>query len=213
MDLTKFGHSCVRLEKDGQVLVIDPGAFSDPVRALDGADGVLITHEHPDHIDVDIVRAAARLHADLTIWAPNSVKAQLEDLGDRVVETRPETQYDVTGFRVDTFGGQHALIHSSIPVIVNVGYLVDESVYHPGDSFAVPNAAVEHLLAPIHAPWSKIAEVIDFVVAVRAKNVHQIHDGLLNDIGRGMVEGHVSRIGANYGSVFRHLDVGEQVDL
>ena len=29
MRLTKKGHACVRLEKDGQVLVIDPGGFSE----------------------------------------------------------------------------------------------------------------------------------------------------------------------------------------
>ena len=50
MRLTKLGHACVRLDKDGAVLVIDPGAVSDP-GALAGANAVLITHEHFDHID------------------------------------------------------------------------------------------------------------------------------------------------------------------
>ena len=58
MMLTKFTHSCVRLEKDGKVLVFDPGNFSETDLALAGADAVLITHEHPDHIDVDAVTAA-----------------------------------------------------------------------------------------------------------------------------------------------------------
>ncbi|HWN60307.1 MAG TPA: MBL fold metallo-hydrolase, partial [Streptosporangiaceae bacterium] len=53
MRFTKLGHSCVRLEKDGIVLVIDPGSFSDAPAALDGAATVLVTHEHPDHLDAD----------------------------------------------------------------------------------------------------------------------------------------------------------------
>ena len=35
MRLTKLGHSCVRLDQDGAILVIDPGGWSDPAAALD----------------------------------------------------------------------------------------------------------------------------------------------------------------------------------
>ncbi len=48
MRITKFGHACVRVEFDGTTVVLDPGVFTD-AGALDGADAVLITHEHPDH--------------------------------------------------------------------------------------------------------------------------------------------------------------------
>lgn len=208
MQLTKFGHSCVRLDDGDRTVVIDPGVFSDVDAALDGAQAVLITHEHPDHIDVDRVRAAAERDSRLRIWAPHSVAANLAALGEQVVAVDAGESFDAGGFAVRAFGGQHAVIHTSIPVIANVAYLVDDAVYHPGDSFAVPPTTVQTLLVPIHAPWSKIAEVIDFVIAVRAANVHQIHDALLNDIGIGMVEGHVTRIGGQYGSTFRHLNVG-----
>ena len=56
MRLTKYAHACVRVE-DGGVLVVDPGIFTDP-EALAGADAVLVTHEHPDHIDVKALTAA-----------------------------------------------------------------------------------------------------------------------------------------------------------
>ena len=58
MRFTKLEHSCVRLEKDGAVLVIDPGTFADATAALDGATAVMVTHEHPDHLDADAIRAA-----------------------------------------------------------------------------------------------------------------------------------------------------------
>ena len=58
MRLTKYAHSCLRVEHDGGVLVVDPGVFSEPA-ALDGADAVLITHEHPDHLDVAALTRAA----------------------------------------------------------------------------------------------------------------------------------------------------------
>ena len=76
MRFTKLGHSCVRLEKDGGVLVIDPGSWSDAPAALEGAHAVMVTHEHPDHLDADAVRAALSADPDLTLWANSSVGAQ-----------------------------------------------------------------------------------------------------------------------------------------
>jgi L-ascorbate metabolism protein UlaG (beta-lactamase superfamily) len=213
MQLTKFTHSCVRLDDGERSVVFDPGTFSEVETALDGAGGVLITHEHPDHIDAERLRAAARKDPRLRIWAPAGVAATLADLGEQVVAVAPGGSFDAAGFAVRTFGGQHALIHPSIPVVANVGYLVDDDVYHPGDSLIVPAVPVRTLLAPLHAPWSKTGEVIDFVVSLRAPHVHQIHDGLLNDRGLGFVEGHLTRIGAEYGSEFRHLEPGETVDV
>lgn len=213
MKLTKLGHSCVRLEKPGHTLVIDPGAFSDAAHALEGADAVLVTHEHADHLDPDALRAAMAEHPDLRVWAPEPVAASLADLGDRVSTAEPDSKFTAAGFDVRTFGGQHAVIHLLLPVVANVGYLVDGAVYHPGDSFTVPTEPVEALLVPIHAPWSKLNEVVDFVIAVRAPLAFPIHDGLLNDLGSGMVEGHIARFGAPFGTTFRHLDVGESVEL
>ena len=34
MKLTKYSHACIRLEKDGTVLVLDPGNFSELPEAL-----------------------------------------------------------------------------------------------------------------------------------------------------------------------------------
>lgn len=212
MQLTKYTHSCVRFDDGDRTLVIDPGVFSEVAAALDGADAVLITHEHADHIDVDQLTAAAERNPRLAIWAPASVASQLE-LGEQVAVAEPGQAFDAAGFGIRTFGGQHAVIHPSIPMIANVGYLVEDSVYHPGDSFSVPTAKVDVLLAPLHAPWSKMSEVIDFVVAVRAAKTINLHDSLLTDTGRGMVEGHVGRIAGDYGTEFRHLAPGDTLDV
>lgn len=213
MQLTKFSHSCVRFDDGDRSLVVDPGVFSEVDAALDGAGGVLITHEHPDHLDADRLRAAAARDPRLRIWAPAGVASSLGDLGEQVVAVSPGESITAAGFSVRAFGGQHAVIHPSIPVIANVAYLIEDAVYHPGDSLIVPSVSVPVLLAPIHAPWSKVAEVIDFVVSVRATRTFQIHDALLNDAGLGIVESNVTRIGAEHGSEFRHLKPTESVDV
>jgi len=213
MQLTKLTHSCVRFDDGDRALVIDPGIFSEVSVALDGADAVLITHEHPDHLDLEQVRAAAQRRPRLRVWAPAPVADQLADLGEQVLTSAPGQAFEAAGFAVRTFGGQHAVIHPSIPVIANVGYLIEDAVFHPGDSLVVPSAPIQVLLAPIHAPWSKTAEVIDFVVSVRAPRVIGIHDVLLTETGRGFVENHISRIGGEHGSEYRYLAPAETLDV
>ncbi len=218
MKLTKFTHACVRLQKDSQVLVIDPGTFSESEEALAGAHAVLITHEHADHVDADAVVAALKGNPGLQVHAPaglaSDLAAKAGDDGGRVHAVEPGTSFDAGGFAIRSFGGQHALIHPQIPVVANIGYLVDANVFHPGDSFVVPDGIdVQTLLVPIHAPWSKIGEVVDFVIAVRAPKAYPVHDGLLNELGRGLVEGHVTRIGAKYGTSYARLSPRESVEV
>ena len=218
MHLTKFTHACVRLERDGRVLVLDPGTLSESSQALAGADAVLITHEHGDHFDPDALTSALSASPRLTIHAPEGVAGQLRhrapEQAARVFSVAPGDRFTAAGFTIACFGGQHALIHASVPVVANVGYFIDDDVYHPGDSLIVPaGITVRTLLVPVHAPWSKVAEVVDFVVSVRAPRAYQIHDGLLNDQGLAFTESHIARIGGLHGVTFQHLAAGQTVEL
>jgi len=214
MQLTKYGHSCVRIDDGDRALVIDPGMFSETAIALDGAHAVLITHEHADHIDAPAVIEAAKANTALRVWAPAAVAQSLSELGDQVTAVGTGESFDAAGFAVTTFGGLHALIHPLLGTLVaNVCYLVDGRVYHPGDSFTVPPVPVETLLIPIHAPWSKIGEVIDFAAAVRAPRAFQIHDALLNENGSGLVDRLVGTVAATYGTTYKRLAAAETVDV
>ena len=76
MKLTKMSHSCVRLEKDGQTLVLDPGAFSEEDAAL-GADAILVTHEHLDHFSEERLRTALDANPAAEIWTLKSVAEKI----------------------------------------------------------------------------------------------------------------------------------------
>jgi L-ascorbate metabolism protein UlaG (beta-lactamase superfamily) len=213
MEITKYTHSCVRLTDGDRGLVIDPGGFSEVATALDGIHAVLVTHEHPDHVDVDALVAAAEADSDLRIWAPAPVAGMLSALGDRVTTAAPGQTLTAGGLDVRVFGGQHAIIHRSIPVIANVGYFVEGTVYHPGDSLDVPTAPVSTLLLPIHAPWSKTADVMDFMIAVRPQQAYAIHDALLAEPGLDFVGALLDRIATMYGVSYRRLEPGESTGV
>jgi L-ascorbate metabolism protein UlaG (beta-lactamase superfamily) len=212
MRLTKLVHACVRLEKDGTVLVIDPGAYSGP-DSMDGADAVLITHEHFDHMQPDTLRAALSGNPGLRVWAGSSVAGQFTDLGDRVCAVAHGDEFTAAGFTVHVYGSKHALLHPEIPVVENVGFLVDREVFHPGDALTVPEDPVGTLLLPISGPWLKLSDMIDYGRAVAPQRGYAIHDALLSPIGLGLVERFLPLAAGTTGAVFSRLEPGTTVDL
>jgi L-ascorbate metabolism protein UlaG (beta-lactamase superfamily) len=211
MRITKFGHACVRLEHDGAVVVLDPGVFSEP-EALDGATGVLITHEHPDHVHADLLRGC-----DAPIWTIGSVarllQEQAPDLAERVGVVRPGDRLDVSGLPVEVVGEKHAVIHPDYDRIDNSGYVVtagDRTVFHPGDSLTAPGRPVDVLLAPMSAPWLKVGEAIDFVREVGAPRSLGIHDKVYSEIGLGMVATHMGNL-LPEGQEFLRREPGEDL--
>jgi len=205
--LTKFTHACVRLEDGDRVLVIDPGEFSEEA-ALDGVDTVLVTHEHYDHIDVSLLTKVAAGNPDLRVYAPASVTGQLTGLGAAAVTVSPGETFTAGGFPVRVVGGDHAEIYEGLPGCPNVGYVVDDTVYHPGDSLFVPDVTVDTLLVPASAPWLKLAEALDFVRAVKPRRAYPIHDAMLSTIGQKSVEGWM---GAKSNTEYTWLASGESV--
>jgi L-ascorbate metabolism protein UlaG (beta-lactamase superfamily) len=212
MELTKQGHACVVLSDGDRNLVIDPGAFTDP-SALQGASAVLITHEHPDHFEPERLRAALDADPALEVWTNTSVAARLEGLGGRIHVVGNGDAVTVAGFDVRVHGELHAEIHPDIPRIANIGFLVDGQVFHPGDALTVPDEPVATLLVPLHAPWSRTADLIDYVRAVHADQAFAVHDGLLNDAGLGVVSGLLGERGPGTPTPFSRLAPGDTTEL
>ncbi|WP_406398589.1 MBL fold metallo-hydrolase [Streptomyces sp. NBC_00879] len=210
MRLTKKTHACIRLEKDGLTLVIDPGTFSEQDAAV-GADVILVTHEHPDHFDEDRLRAAMEVNPGARIWTLRSVAEKISAaFPGRVHTVGHGDTFTAAGFDVQVHGELHAVIHPDIPRITNVGYLVDGSVFHPGDALTVPGHPVETLLLPVQAPWSKISEVIDYVREVKPRRAIDVHDALLTDLARPIYDRQIGELG---GTDHGRLTPGETTDL
>ncbi|WP_369031357.1 MBL fold metallo-hydrolase [Streptomyces adonidis] len=195
MKLTKKSHACIRLEKNGQTLVLDPGGFSEEDAAV-GADAILVTHEHADHFDEGRLRAALDANPAAELWTLASVAEQLSAaFPGRVHTVGHGDTFTAAGFDVQVHGELHAVIHPDIPRITNVGYLVDGAVFHPGDALTVPDHPVDTLLLPVMAPWSKLSEVVDYVREVKPQRAYDIHDALLTDLARPIYDRLVGGLG------------------
>lgn len=211
MRLTKLVHACVRLEKDGVTLVIDPSAWSMP-RALEGASAVLVTHEHFDHLDADGVRNALSADPALQLWTNASVAAQFAEFGDRVHSVGHGDTFTVDGFDVHVYGSKHAVVHRDIPVIENTGFMIDGTVFHPGDALTVPEDPVQTLLLPASGPWLKTGEMIDYAREVAPERGYAIHEALYGDIGL-MVLGNFLKMCAKDEDTFTRVDPDTTVDV
>ncbi len=212
MELTRFGHSCVRLRKDTGSLVIDPGGLSDPV-AMDGADAVLVTHEHFDHFSEERLRTAADENPALEIWTNGSVAGHLDGLGARVHVVGDGERFQAAGFEVTVHGTWHAEIHRDIPRVANVGFFVDDRVFHPGDALTVPDRKVATLLLPVHAPWSRTGELIDWLREVKPEQAYAVHDRALNEFGNKLLSGLLGDSGPGTGTTLSSLSAGDTVQL
>jgi L-ascorbate metabolism protein UlaG (beta-lactamase superfamily) len=188
MRITKFGHACVRIETGDTTVVVDPGCWSEP-ESVDGATAVLVTHEHPDHLSFDHLRST-----DAPVLSIGAVAEQITehapDVAERVTVVHPGQHLDI-GVPVTVVGELHAVIHPEWPRFDNSGYLLEVEglrLYHPGDAFTAPDGHVDVLFLPLHAPWSRTSEVIDFARTVGAPRSVAVHDGLLNATGLGLLE-------------------------
>jgi L-ascorbate metabolism protein UlaG (beta-lactamase superfamily) len=185
MELTKQAHACVTIHKGRSSLVVDPGTFTlNAAELVASTDAVLITHEHFDHFDEQVITAALDVRPDLKVYGPAAVTARWQDRGDQVTAVAAGDRFEAAGFEVTVFGGAHAPIHRDIPQVANAGFLIDGRIYHPGDSYHVPAAPVQTLLLPTSGPWTKLGEAADFVRSVSPEKVVQIHEIMLSDTGQ-----------------------------
>ncbi|MEU6375425.1 MBL fold metallo-hydrolase [Streptomyces sp. NPDC046909] len=191
-------------------MVIDPGTLSEP-EALDGADAVLVTHEHFDHFDAAVLRAAAEANPALRIWTNPDVARQLEGLGaGRVMAVIRGDTFTAAGFEVEV--QWHAPIHPELPSERNIGFAVDDGkLFYPGDAFTVPERKVDTLLLPSHVPWANSTQIFGFAHAVGAGRAFSTHDRLLNDVGRGIAGGLFATLVP--GMSYARLAVGESVEI
>ena len=119
------------------------------------------------------------------IFGPPGVAAAASGFDVTVVKDGDEVE--AGSFTLRFFGEKHAVIHSSIPVVDNVGVLVNGQLYYAGDSFTIPDGVeVDTVAVPAGAPWMKIGEAMDYVLALKPRRAFPTHEMVLSVAGKGL---------------------------
>jgi L-ascorbate metabolism protein UlaG (beta-lactamase superfamily) len=212
MRITKLEHAGLVVEEAGQRLIVDPGSLVNPILGLQNVRVVVITHEHADHWTPEQLRRILGTSPDAIIFGPEGVVRAAADFDVQVVH--PGETHDVGAFVLKFFGGRHAVIHPSIPVVDNVGVLINGRLYYPGDSFTVPQGVqVDTLAAPAGAPWLKISEAMDFVTAVAPKRAFPTHYGVLSAAGRASADDRLRSVTEAAGGQYSALNPEDVLDI
>ena len=212
MRVTKQEHACLILESAGKTLVIDPGVFTTALIGLNDVVAVVMTHEHGDHWTADQLNHILDRNPGVKFYGPEGVAIAASDFDITVVRDGDVVAADPFALRF--FGEKHAVIHSSIPIVDNVGVLVNNALYYPGDSFTVPEGVeVDTLAAPVGAPWLKIGDAIDFVLAVRPRRAFATHEMVLSTVGKGMGGERLKWAVEQGGGEYVALEPGDSLDL
>ncbi len=211
MKLTKFQHACFAVEKDGRSIVVDPGSFTSDFITPHHVDAIVITHEHPDHFDEKLIKRILEANPKATIVAHESISGRFTDFN--AIGAKVGEPYTVGTFTLQFFGGQHAHIADSIQTPPNLGVLIDNQVYYPGDAFVAPEMLQVPVLAlPASAPWLKMSDAMGFLSRVQPSFAFPTHDAILSVDGKQLADRMLGAVASGQGTHYKRLD-GLSIEL
>jgi L-ascorbate metabolism protein UlaG (beta-lactamase superfamily) len=211
MRITKYEHACFVAQIADKKLVVDPGSFTVPLPDANNVVAIVITHEHADHWTPEQLERILSASPQAKIFGPAGVVAAAS--GFDVTTVKAGDTVSVDPFELEFFGEKHAEIHSSIPIIDNVGVLINGEVFYPGDSYTLPPKTVELLAVPSSAPWLKVGDVMDYVLAAKPKRSFAVHEMINSVAGKGMANGRIEATTQQGGGEFFPLEPGESIEL
>lgn len=179
MKITKFVHSCLLVEDQDKIVLIDPGEFSVELLkprfvTIPKLDYLLITHEHFDHMDIPLVREIVAKFKPKVI-STESVRdilgkegIEVQTVGDEYIELEPVPHESIS-----------PLGQAPQNIMVHVG----GKLTHPGDSHTFSQTK-EILALPIQAPWGSMINAVNLALKLKPKKIIPIHDWHWNNEAR-----------------------------
>lgn len=175
MKITKLPQSCLIIEKAGYRLVIDPGSFvSKQYYAVDllPVNGILLTHEHADHVDPALVKALTQ-NSKAPVIGNESTAGAYEGVVTQVV--KDGEKFTVAGFNIQARELAHCRMTDGSEGPQNTGYLIDGVFFDPGDGVSIEGLSALAAAVPIAGPDISPRDVVNFIQQIGCKTIIPIH--------------------------------------
>ncbi|WP_106296061.1 MBL fold metallo-hydrolase [Knoellia remsis] len=186
MRITHLGHACLLVEIAGERILIDPGSFTEGFEDLRDLSAIIVTHQHPDHLDEDRFESLVRANPGARVLTDPGSTDVLARLGVEGEVHDGDTR--IGAVTITPVGETHALIHEEIARIPNVGVVLradgEPSLFHPGDALDQDPGEVDVVAFPLNAPWALSRDTTGFLRRLNPPAAIPIHDGLLSENGR-----------------------------
>ncbi|MGH7195610.1 MAG: MBL fold metallo-hydrolase [Candidatus Saccharimonadales bacterium] len=176
MKITKLPQSCLIIEKAGYRVVIDPGSLvtkSYYARDLLPLAGVLLTHEHADHVDPELIRALNQGANDLEVIGNEDTAGAYNGLLTKVV--KDGEKFKLAEFNIQARELPHCPMIDGSDGPQNTGYLIDGVFFDPGDGINIEGLSAAAAAVPIAGPDISPRDFVSFIKQINCQTVIPMH--------------------------------------
>lgn len=214
MQITKLEHSGIIVDKNGQKIVCDPVEFMHKLPELTNVVAIIITHQHGDHFQPEVLAKILEQNPEARIFAPKDLG--IDEIAGRPIEkVENGAIQEISNFKLRFFGQNHATIVPGVVPCSNIGVIIDETIVNPGDSFDLPDSIEKPkvLFVPSAAPWCKVSESAGYIKKVGPEIAIPFHNAVLSDLGNGINNNWLAKVADEVGTKFTPLQPGESINL
>ena len=210
MQIIKFGHSCFLVKTNDQNLLFDPGVFTDKSVLSSKIDLVLITHGHSDHLDLDLLKEILQNNsAQILTNSEVADKLAEQNIASVVMKSGEIRQFGKV--KIEVFGAEHIAVYPGIDFGANIGFLINDAFFNPGDAYLIPNRKIDILALPVAGPWVKLEDAINYALKLKPRVCFPIHDGMLKN--PGVINVLPPKILAKHDISFIELELNKEYEL
>ena len=178
MRITKFVHSCLLVEMPigGRTALFDPGSYSTVnVDELERLDDIFITHNHGDHMSIDLIKKLVAKVPEVRITTTAEAIEQLAAAGITATNDPPEG--------AAFFDSRHESVEPLFPTPQEHGIHYLDMFSHPGDSHSFRETKAV-LALPLQAPWGAPIDAVNLALELKPRFIVPIHDWHWSDAAR-----------------------------